>query len=454
MPARFDDVQPFAALKRPAVESLARLLYMKASTTTSKTNSSCEQWLTGQKRQIRQMQDVSIRRQGTLSIVADVFRGELTRPQETIQALETASLCDAHGELNPLVLSALMKLLTEETTLCTDRFRKYRDKATIQKQDPATVVEGEMNPAIKFWLDSISMIPALWMGKTRWEQEMQRPLTISLPVCARYHGCVACKLAVVGGSVQFLMDLRTSLLVRKEYEADMQGVEDEKDVQSPLLLRMVEAWVDMCYAVKKRHFIRQESEMLSPMVVALWGEISAKKLAKRKGLKRGRDSRMFTNSGWPMPLAPLMEVDALAFERLCNGADEVEERENEEDEEDGVVAGRRRKNMTTKPREGYSHCLPEGLLSVDILVKDEAPLGRLHNGRKKSTTGTTLSKSRLPRNNLSRLQGNTSSSVSREPWNSDYRNYILAGSVPPTEAGLSTIYGLYGNGSTDAWPVA
>lgn len=342
--SELDPCDTFAALKKPSLDALARILYMKASTTTPRTTTACNTWLGDQYRQVSSLKDPSVRRQRTLSLMADVFiRGELRAPHETLQAQDSACLCESHKELNPRVLSELMTLVTEEATICTDRYRHFRDRRERRKlrgEDAEYVGGGgeEMIPAVAFWLDSISRISVLWMGKTRWEDAMRKDLGIEIPACARYRGCVACKLAVVGGSVQFLMDLRASLLSRREYHKEARPTEGE-ETKDPKLLRMVESWIDVNYAWRRRSQIRRESETLVPMLVVLRGEMSVQKRrdAGIGGARRKRESgeRLFTKSGWPMPLAPVLEED-------------------ESGDEGGKGKGR------VEEVEGYSRFLPQG----------------------------------------------------------------------------------------------
>lgn len=378
-----DTIAPFAALKPPAVAALARILFLKHATTAPKTLAAYDSWLANQRRQVAALRQASasasasaaassVCRQGTLSLMADVFfRGALARPHEVLLAQETAALCASHRDLNPHVLAALMQLLTEESTLHVDALRLYA-----QREGRAL---GLTNGAVDFWLKSIAQIPALWMGKARWEEKMQRDLAVHIPALARHRSCVACKLAAVGGSIQFLMDLRTSLLARHDYALEMHWAMAARPrprrPPPPLLLRMVDAWISVCYTAPKRARIRTQSELLLPMVVALRGAAARADVGVVTVLCSGgyrqlgkmtraqEEERKHTRRGWPMPLTPLMEVDV----------DDFVDAVGEEDggggsdgyiEEDGYIAGRWRRRKRTMQMEGYSQYLEQDTLPV------------------------------------------------------------------------------------------
>ncbi|KAJ4158461.1 uncharacterized protein LMH87_008985 [Akanthomyces muscarius] len=360
MPAMKDDPgAAFAALKQPAVDALARILYMKHATTRSKTLASCDTWLKLQRFHIAALHEASIRRQGTLSLMADVFiRGAFSRPHEVLQAQGTAALCRSHRALNPHVLSALMALVTEEATVRADRVRARLQEQKETKQPQQREDVGE--EAAERWLRSMSSITVLWMGKTRWEDEMQRALDVSVPQCARHHDCAACKLAVVGGSKQFLMDLRTSLLARRHLH--LHDVEGKRTAAAaapqPPLLRMAEAWIDRCYDARRQRHIRDESDLMVGIVAKLLGaQMSAGGAAE----SRREEGRGHMRRGWRMPM---MELKEGAY--VLGGASGRQENDVDNDdeyaEEDGWIAGRWRPRRRTGPREGYSQYLPNSLI--------------------------------------------------------------------------------------------
>ncbi|KAM3520172.1 hypothetical protein MY4038_009534 [Beauveria bassiana] len=62
------------ALKQPAVEALARILYFsRATASPPKTDAACQRWLRRQKRQIADLDETSLRRPRTLSLLGDVL---------------------------------------------------------------------------------------------------------------------------------------------------------------------------------------------------------------------------------------------------------------------------------------------------------------------------------------------------------------------------------------------
>ena len=486
----------FAALKQPAVEALARILYFKHATTTSKTLAACDVWLKRQRGQIAALHEVSIRRQGTVSLMVDVFiRGAFSRPREVLQAQSTAALCRHHRALNPRVLSALMALVTEEATVRADHVRAHlqekKKKTKQQQQQPLRQEDDVGDEAFaERWLRSMSSIAVLWMGKTRWEDKMRRALDVSVPPCARYHDCTACKLAVVGGSKQFLMDLRTSLIARRHLHLhDAKGKRTAAAApEPPLLLRMVEAWIEACYDARKRCLIRYESDLMAGMVAKLRGAQTS-----GGGSVPGcrEEERGYTRSGWPMPL---MEVNLEAYVVAGEGGRDDDD-DDEYVEEDGCIAGRWRRRPRTGPREGYSQYLPKSIFvrpaeSIDtaratvnssraaedvpsahvyrppVCVSDnsddhdddDAHGGQDHHNDARPLRPTAddhsppapcrpqqpMPPSHRRRSTRLDIEAGASLNVSGQPWHADYERYILQSkSSLCSEVPLSAIYEAY-----------
>ncbi len=464
-PATQCDPAAFAALKQPAVEALARILYFERSTTTRKTRAACADWLVRQRRQIATLQEVSIRRQGTLSLMADVFiRGEFAKPHEVMQADSTTELCTHHRELNPCVLSALMALVMEESTRHVDHVREYlEDRARRKRQLGKSNEEEEGDDAaVALWLRNIARLSVLWMGKSRWEDTTRRPLGLSVPRCARDLACTACKLAVVGGSMEFLRDLRTSLLVRHAHAGAGRRDNASAAAPPPLLLRMVEAWIGACYTLRKRRDMWSESDRIAGLVVKLRAEMSGGSGAKGQG-RGGRwqlpeARRRYTRGGWPRPP---MEADVEEYMRASESDGDDGNGYVVEDDEN--VAGRRRRRQRTAQREGYSPHLPEKLsvrpgdggnttarratMCFDNTPADtssSASPPRVHtNHDDPPARAKPLPPLPRPRSGA-RVDGAGASPVSSsdsagEPWNADYERYILRGSryMDPPEAHLS-----------------
>ncbi|KAM3501982.1 hypothetical protein MY10362_005161 [Beauveria mimosiformis] len=361
-----DAAAPFVALEQPAVEALARILYLSRATMASappKMEAACQRWLRRQKRQIANLEEMSLRRPRTLSLLGDVlFRGGALarRPQETLEAEGTAALCTSHRRLDPRVMTALMALVAEEVTVWAESGKGERWDE--RKRRGGAGVEEEA-AAAEVWRKSIVKIAVLWMGRRRWEDEMGRSIgELEVPPCARYRGCcAACKLAVVGGSVQFLMDLRTSLLARRELARGLQ--DDDDDEPPPPLLRMVEAWIDVCYTRRRRRFMRTESDMMVNLLVRLQtsggggGGGSGRKVSGGHG--GGEQTRRYTQRAWPMPV---VKVEVGELIRSGGDDDDDDTKEEEEYGRGGATRWRRRKRMSKE--EGYSQYLPASLRAV------------------------------------------------------------------------------------------
>ncbi|EGX94509.1 hypothetical protein CCM_02780 [Cordyceps militaris CM01] len=355
MPDWQDDPAPFGNLRPPAIEALAGILYLKHATTTgsapSKTEAACASWLHQQKRAVAHLDDISLRRPRTLSLLGDVFFFSSARHgsssstaaavHETLQADAAAALCPSHKRLNPRVLAALLALVADEATRRLDRVR-----AALQQQQQQQQQQRGDEAAVELWLRSASRIAALWMGKRRWEETMRRPLDVGLPPCARYGRCAACKLAVIGGSPQFLMDLRTSLVARHEHACRSSAAAGAR--APPPLLRMVEAWIDVCYPRHRRQHIRRESDLMAGAVLRLrlGGSVAKKSCAP--------SSRRTLRAAWPARISLLVEADV--EELLGSGSD------GDEDGGELVVeyapGCRQRCKRSTPAKEGYSQYLP------------------------------------------------------------------------------------------------
>ncbi|KAM3479652.1 hypothetical protein MY8738_005352 [Beauveria namnaoensis] len=360
-----DTAAPFVALKQPAVEALARILYFsRATASPPKTDAACQRWLRRQKRQIADLDEMSLRRPRTLSLLGDVlFRrgGALARrrPQETLEAEGAAALCPSHKRLDPRVLMALMALVAEEVTVWTESGKeKRRSVAGERKRRGAGEEEKEEEAAaaataVEVWRKNMIKIAVLWMGRRCWGDDVGRGIEkLEVPPCARYRGCcAACKLAVVGGSVQFLIDLRTGLLARRELARGLQ----DKD-EPPLLLRMVEAWIDVCYTRRRQRFMRTESDMMVNLLVRMQtsGGGSGRNASGGRGGGEQRTKKTQFR-GWPMPVMQV-EVDELIRNAAADDDDDDDDIEENEYGRGAATQWRRGKRMPEK--EGYLQYLP------------------------------------------------------------------------------------------------
>lgn len=157
-----------------------------------------------------------------------------------------ATLCSAHKLLNSRLIRFLLRLVADECTLYTNKYRHLRSKRKLQ-------------PTLKAWLERIDYITAMWLGEEEFRYVMKRKYRIpsmappqpdeyskkqpraKVPECVRSK-CEACMLAVVGGSAQDLAVLRGSLKARQAYTIH-EG--SKKKMYTPRLLPIVEGWISM-----------------------------------------------------------------------------------------------------------------------------------------------------------------------------------------------------------------
>ncbi len=232
----------FRKVKTVALEQLAKLLYIKP---TSTSEFECNEWLNGQTRQLKTLDRALLR-----TTIRSAAQSLLNFSQAFDPKRERGALCPVHHCLNLDIVDTLMNLVMRECTLETDRYRHRRQKQCL-------------NPLMSNWLIRVDEVSALWMGKERWEHRMRRGLSLDIPCCAA-SSCIACQLAVVGGSARFLTDLRASLLAREQYSREIY----HRDVAMPCLSRMLDAWIAMCYPKEHPNTITAESDMLAGMVFA------------------------------------------------------------------------------------------------------------------------------------------------------------------------------------------
>ncbi|EJP61257.1 uncharacterized protein BBA_09793 [Beauveria bassiana ARSEF 2860] len=454
-----DTAAPFVALKQPAVEALARILYFsRATASPPKTDAACQRWLRRQKRQIADLDETSLRRPRTLSLLGDVlFRrgGALARrrrpPQETtLEAEGAAALCPSHKRLDLRVLMALMALVAEEVTVWTESGKEKRWWDERNRRGAGEEEEEEEEAAVEVWRKNMAKIAVLWMGRRRWEDEIGRSIgELEVPPCARYRGCcAACKLAVVGGSAQFLMDLRTGLLARRELA---RGLQDDDE---PPLLRMVEAWIDVRYTRRRQRFMRTESDMMVNLLVRMQtsGGGSGGKVSGGRG--GGEQRTKYTQfRGWPMPVMQV-KVDEL----IRNAADDDDDDDIEENEYGRGAATQWRRGKRMPEKEGHLQYLPASPRAVPEPWTARRGGTATHNA-KRDNADYRRAPPPLPRSppppphveppwvTQDYDPPAAATSLAAEPWHADYDDWSIrrqsTWSFSSSSATLSAIYDAY-----------
>lgn len=134
----------------------------------------------------------------------------------------------------------------------------------------------EFNPEVRAWLRRLRSLNSLWMSP-----DLYRAFSRAMPDEARFErvesGCEACILAVVGGNVQAILDLRTSLIGRKKrgYESRLWG--------------LVDAWTRRFGERAER--IRGESERVGRLV------LKERRRARRRRRRERRERRLERKNG-------------------------------------------------------------------------------------------------------------------------------------------------------------
>ena len=264
----------FRALKSVTLEQLAKLLYIRQDTISEYD---CTQWLTGQARQIKNLNSTLVP-----TALKSAAQGLLNFSQAFDPKPGHGPLCSVHSALNADILDVLRDLVIRECTTHTDRYRHRRQKHCL-------------SPLLSNWLTRVDEISVLWMGKEHWQQRMRREVAITVPWSAT-KPCMACQLAVVGGSARFLTDLKASLVAREQYSREIHQRKDSL----PGLLPMVDAWINMCYPKDQRRGIHDESRMLAGMVFAMRDQMRQVRETTDRRYHRAT-TRETTETGLPMP---------------------------------------------------------------------------------------------------------------------------------------------------------
>lgn len=136
-----------------------------------------------------------------------------------------------------------------------------------------TLSDKEFNPEVRAWLQRLRTLNSLWLSP-----DLYRTFSRSTPGDKRFErvesGCEACILAAVGGNVQAILDLRTSMIGRKKrgHESRLWG--------------LVDAWTRRFG--ERAEWIRGESERVGRAVVK---ERRRVRRRRRKGRQERRLER-------------------------------------------------------------------------------------------------------------------------------------------------------------------
>jgi hypothetical protein len=174
----------------------------------------------------------------------------------------------------------------------------------------------EMDRQVREWLWRLRSLNSLWMAPG-----LYRTLFHAMPEDARFDrvqgGCEACILAFVGGNVQAILDLRTSLIGRKKkgYESRLWG--------------LVDAWTRRCREADCE-WIREESERVGRLVM------KERRRARRRRRRARRERRRGGKGGNKTEIEIEIETETAGV----GGRDGADDVDDEPEDEIGDVAPR------------------------------------------------------------------------------------------------------------------
>ncbi|TVY44636.1 hypothetical protein LOCC1_G003983 [Lachnellula occidentalis] len=233
-------IRDIAELRTEDLELLAQLLSLQIGATADET------WLRDQARLIA------------------AFPPRLRRPESFLSRVglslpftpDKAHLCKTHKTLQPQLIRSIFIQVTAE---CTTRVARLLDHPVLPEN-------------VSQFLKRIQSLNSLWMSPdfylqafnvNPWEARFQR-----LP-----GGCEACILAAVGGNLQSLTDLRTSMLGRKKKRGPMSR-----------LLPLVENWIEW---TGRDTEVRRESDALAREIRDIRSQLQHARRQLRRNIANG-----------------------------------------------------------------------------------------------------------------------------------------------------------------------
>ncbi|KAF7552822.1 hypothetical protein G7046_g7282 [Stylonectria norvegica] len=171
-----------------------------------------------------------------------------------------AKLCSSHRGLDPRAIRALSRLVADECTARTDRFRHWRGRMTYTGQ-------------LVSWLDRIDSITGMWIGREAFQ--IVFGYNSAMPAIQKVEsGCEACMMAVIGARPQLLCDLRANMVSRR----DRQPKSKRRD---PRLLRIIDSWISH-YDEVCREAVMGASEVMATEIFDVVEEINRRKEMRNK----------------------------------------------------------------------------------------------------------------------------------------------------------------------------
>ncbi|KAH6606857.1 hypothetical protein Trco_006010 [Trichoderma cornu-damae] len=269
-----------------ALWQLTKLLYMDAA---DYFGDHTGEWLAKQEEKVKELDATLLRPKDLIGRFAiSMSKRRLPFCQEG------ARLCAAHKALDPRVIRNMLRLVAEECTIQTNRYRSLRLKEML-------------SPSLQGWMGRMDFLTVLWLGEERFRRTFQGDLGGYLPDCVRTSKCEACMLAFVGGSALYLTDLRASVLARQAYREKLTG----KASRNPRLLRIVDSWISL-YQADCQQVVYGCSESIVDDIVEM-RTLARRTRDKENETRRKRgelprphcNSRvMLTEDGLPIPRQP------------------------------------------------------------------------------------------------------------------------------------------------------
>ncbi|PNP54361.1 hypothetical protein THARTR1_05568 [Trichoderma harzianum] len=160
--------------------------------------------------------------------------------------------------------------------------------------------------SLESWMERIDSITALWLGEDKFRRVFGCRLRGEMPGCVRTK-CEACMLAVIGGSLIHLTDLRANVLARQAYGTELMG----RECKRSRLLRVIDSWMSLFQEDCRKDICQRSEAMVSDIV-------EMRTLARRRRDERderrrrkGKPPRVrsnvrvrLTKEGLPIPRQP------------------------------------------------------------------------------------------------------------------------------------------------------
>lgn len=220
-----------------------------------------------------------------------------------------AVLCPAHEEMNPWIVRRVFFLVSKEATVGTDSLRKYlarpgryhyfherserhgeEERQERRKKKKKGKLDADATGEMRALVDRLAGVVALWTDPAAVDRMRLGAAGAGHQASARVFprirsSCEACIVSAVGADAQVLCDLRAGLLGRS-HKRRGDGSGDSKRRKSPVLLRLVDAWIDRLEGSARDELLR-ESKRLGKVVKRVRRAVRERR--RQRKTKKGDD---------------------------------------------------------------------------------------------------------------------------------------------------------------------